>query len=91
MNVSLTTEMEEWQICLLFDAGGGWHCRTIAQYVFGNGNPRYRPTDTEVARVNRILRANGRSQRDWRDGKTPESRSRIQGVVRRPGMRLRTA
>lgn len=84
-----TTELEEWQICLLYDCGAGFHCRTIARWIYGNGNPKYNPSETEVGRVNRILRANGRSQRDWRDGKTPEARSRIVGVLRQQKQSIR--
>lgn len=90
-----TLESEEWRICLMFDAQRGWHCRTIAQYIYGNGSARYRPTDQEVARVNRILRANNRSVRDFRNGKTPESRNLLNGVLRLaspvPHLQRRTA
>ena len=75
---------EEWRICLLYDCGGGFHHRTIAKYVYGNGNPRYRPTDAEVARVGRVLIKNRRRTRDWRNGKTPQAREMLSSALRKP-------
>lgn len=54
---------------------GGFHYRTVAARVYGNGNSKYVPTNAEVARVGKVARESNLSSRDWRNGKTSAAKS----------------
>jgi hypothetical protein len=82
------TRDEEWRICVLFDAGLGVYCSTIAARVFGNGNPRYVPSDAEVACVGKVLRLNNRRISDWRKGVHPQVKARLSGVLRENKLKI---
>lgn len=66
------TDSEEMRCCM-YGMFGGFHHRLIAKRLYGNGNPRYSPSDTEIRRVGMILKRNGISTRAWRNGATAES------------------
>jgi len=74
------TPSEEWRVCLLGDYGFSY--KAIAIRVFGNGDPKFVPSDADRRRVGRILSANKIRVRDWRDCKTSSSRSFAAGLMR---------
>jgi len=78
-----TTWSEEWRICLLCDAGG-YSYKTIARWVYGNGDSRYIPSRTEINRVGRVLKSNKRKVQEWRNCDTKESKSFAGTLMNRP-------
>ena len=60
---------------------GGFHYRIVAARVWGNGK-NYVPSAAEICRVGKIARENNMSSRDWRNGKTPESKRVLNHIGR---------
>lgn len=73
--------------CCLYGTYGGFHHRYIAKRLYGNGNPNYRPSDSEVRRVGNILRQAGISTRDYRNGET-DAAERIANVLARRKLKI---
>jgi hypothetical protein len=68
----------------MYGAWGAPHGKYIAKRLYGNGNPNYEPSAGEIARVYRILKANGISLRDWRNGETMEAERFFNRLARLP-------
>lgn len=73
-------DSERWRIALL--AEYGFFGRTIARRVFGNGNPKYVPSEAEIRRVYRIAKEEGVRLSDWRRGENDSARKVLNGACR---------
>ena len=80
INKRPVTESEKWRVSLLAD--WGFYYSTIAKRLYGNGNPRYTPSDSEVKRVGKIARQEGTSSLNYRRGENAESRNILTPVLR---------
>ena len=69
----IVTEQERWRICML--AEWGFHHKLIARRLWGNNDPNYVPSPTEIARVSRVCCQEEVSTRDWRNGETTAAKS----------------
>lgn len=76
----VATDSERWRIALL--AEYGFYGRTIARRIWGNGDPNYQPSDTEVSRVYRIAKEEGVKLSDWRRGENDSARKVLNGACR---------
>lgn len=83
------SDLERWRIALL--AEFGFHYRTIAARLYGNGNPDYKASDGEAARVGRVAREEGVSSLDWRRGQNSTATSvlnRVSRATEKPKLKL---
>lgn len=76
----VATDSERWRIALL--AEYGFYARTIAKRIWGNGNPRYQPSDTEIGRVYRIAKQEGVQLSAWRRGENDSAKKVLNGACR---------
>lgn len=78
------SDSEEMRI-KMYLAFGGFHYRTIAARVYGEGKPGYEPDAAEISRVGRVAKDWNLSSRDWRNGKTDAAAALLNklGRVRR--------
>lgn len=89
-----TTAWEEQMICTLAAAYPlGYY--GLAWWIYGNGDPKYKPTGADVSRIGKVLSANGQSIRSHRRGETIAARQRIAMLMRESApknkLKLRTA
>lgn len=73
------SDLEKMRIRTLLSYGG-FHHRTIAARIFETRTP----SDAEIARISRVARESRISTRDWRNGKTTDSRSILNALTKHP-------
>ncbi len=74
---------DRWRICLYLTAGGGWHYKTIAWFVFHDGKGhRGVVSPAETTRVARVAKEEDLGSRDWRNGKSESSNKMLSRLGR---------
>ena len=76
----VASDVERWRISIL--ASYGFYARTIAKQIWGGGNPKYKPSDTEISRVYRIARKEGVKLSEWRRGENSASQNVLSSTRR---------
>lgn len=69
----VTSESERARI-KIYCSYGGFFYRIVAARIYGNGHPRYVPSNAEVARIGKIAREEELSSRAWRRGEATEAK-----------------